>query len=426
MNYAEVYIDIKTHEVSQSFDYIIPHNLSSSIKPGSVVSVTFGNRKETGYVTRIKSSSSVDPGNLKYINDVAGDLSIFETTRLKLIFWMSAYFIQSVSKIISFFLPPVHEKKLTLFLKNPDKFIKQVSALPTGKEGYHAGINKTLKSTREKHREKTGYPSCHKDLYSNSKLDQIKACMRNEMFRGFLLKNMSPAEKMEVLKELCRASLHFKKTSVILSPETDDVQEIYENLNREFKGRVCIYHSDKKQSEKISAWHDVFFNRIELIVGTRSAIFLPFHSPGILILDDIHSISYKEATISRYDTRNIALRIGKLFKIPVVFISNTPPVEMFYRFESSGELEIVDVNGKEERYTGFIERRVIDLKKIDRYREDIHITNELHRAIGKEVNEGNRVLVFLNRRGYSNFLVCKKCGSIPKCPKCNISYTFHK
>ena len=214
MDYAEVYIDIKTFDLSLPFDYIIPENLSSEIKTGTVVFVHFNNRKELGFVTRIKQTTGVDDRNLKFIYEIVSNFSIFDRTRLKLIFWMSTYFVQSVSKVINFFLPPGPENKIIKVLKNPDKFIKSSAKI--------SGKNANLSESTLK--ENNVQAQFLKNIGSPGKehLSEIKKCMQQHSFGGFLLKNINQSEKIFLIKDLCSAAISMGKKSLILSPETED------------------------------------------------------------------------------------------------------------------------------------------------------------------------------------------------------------
>ncbi|MCL5072372.1 MAG: primosomal protein N', partial [Actinobacteria bacterium] len=209
-----------------------------------------------------------------------------------------------------------------------------------------------------------------------------------------------------------------------LTPETSDPEKMLNSLDDFLKKRTCLYHSEKKQAERFEDWFDILSNRFDVVIGTRSAIFMPLENPGFIFIDDEHNTSYKESTIVRYNTQDIALKLGKILKIPVILMSGTPSVKTMFLFQNTEKLKVI-TNPDSKKNISRVSREIIDLKAVDRYREDLDITSRLFRCIKQETDKGNKVLIFINRRGYSKFLICKNCGSIPKCPLCNTSYTFH-
>jgi primosomal protein N' (replication factor Y) len=178
-------------------------------------------------------------------------------------------------------------------------------------------------------------------------------------------------------------------------------------------------------SSRLEKWFDTFFNKHYIIIGTRSAIFLPVNNLGLVLVYEESDPSYKESTMIRYNTLDVALRLGRILKIPVVFGSIAPSIKTRYYSENNSSIEIikpsVSIIGKY-----LVEKKVVDLKVVDRFKEDINITNILYRAIKEEIEKKNKIVIFMNKRGYSSFLICKSCGNIPRCPQCNISYAYHQ
>ena len=253
----------------------------------------------------------------------------------------------------------------------------------------------------------------------------IFKCIKEGIFKGFLLKNYSRQDFSIIIDKLCRASISSGKKAVILSPETAKCENIFAGMGNDLKAQACIYNSDKNINERFEDWYDILQDQFSIIVGTRSSIFLPFKKAGFILIDEEHDTSYKESSIVRYNTQDIALRLCRILKIPVIFMSNTPSIRTFYLFKNKPSMEIIENPLCSEQIYN-LKKEIVDLKKIDQYREDLSITSRLFKQIKNETDKNNNALIFVNRRGYSNVLICKKCGNIPKCPKCNISYTFHK
>jgi primosomal protein N' (replication factor Y) (superfamily II helicase) len=398
MKYAEVYVNIKTPEVKQPFDYEIPDGISDDLRIGSIVSVPFNNRKQLGYIARIKSKSGISSKQIKQINEVLFTFPFDFMSRIKLIHWMSNYFIQPFSKIIGFFAPPVENKKtLENLKKNSSNIISD----------YSVDYDK--------------FP-CINDL--NPKSVKIKESILYGKFKGFLVVNIFKKQKMELINYLCAEALRSGKDIMVLSPEISGSEFLYHNLDTHLKDTACIYHSEKKKSEKTKLWKEILAEKYKIIIGTRTTVFLPVKKIGLIILDEEHDQSYKDGSIVRFSTQDVVLKFCRLLKIPAVFISNTPTIKNNYLFGNSAQHSIINWNSNWQNNNG-IKKIVLDLKKVDPSKEDFIITSELHKNIYETLKQNSRVLLYSNQKGYSSFLICKKCGFIPKCEKCNTSYKYH-
>jgi len=395
MKYAEVYIDIKTPEVNQPFDYEIPENLIDEVKPGCPVLVPFRNRREKGFVSRVKSASKINTGQIKQIEEIIDAIPAISLTSLKLIHWMSVYFIQPLSKIKDLFAPPAGIKKIRNFLKKYD-------ADPSVFHG----------------------ESCAPDICPEPEkqvvFPELEESINSRKFKGLLIHNILKDQKSNLINTLCVKTLNTCRNVIILVPEIQIAEGIYSRLDNALKKLACIYHSEKSEPEKLRIWYGVFFNKYPIIIGTRSAVFLPAKNTGLIIIDEEHDSSYKDMSIIRYGTREIVLKLCRLMKIPAVFISNTPSVSSYHKFKYTGEMQIIDWGSR--NCTGY------DFKKIiaDLTGQDFIITGELHKNIFDTVKEGSKVLLFSNKKGYSSFIICKKCGYIPKCERCSTSLKYHR
>ncbi|MBC7334580.1 MAG: primosomal protein N', partial [Actinobacteria bacterium] len=170
---------------------------------------------------------------------------------------------------------------------------------------------------------------------------------------------------------------------------------------------------------------EILEENADIVIGTRSALFTPITNLGIIILDEEHDQSYKESSMVRYNTQDVALRFGKILKVPVVLGSATPSVVNRYKAENRDDFTLLTVPVK-ACGSSLVHKEVVDLKSIDRFRDDPIVTRRLFRAINEEIRNNNRVIIFVNRRGYSNFVVCRDCGYVPRCKNCNLSYNFHR
>jgi primosomal protein N' (replication factor Y) len=169
---------------------------------------------------------------------------------------------------------------------------------------------------------------------------------------------------------------------------------------------------------------DISAGKFKVIIGTRSALFTPFKNPGIIIIDEFHDTSYKENSGARYCTVNSAIKFGEILNIPIVLGSATPSVNIKYKFENSHDSTILRLNEKIFK-DSVVTKEIIDLKKINIFSEDNIITGRLYSEINERIKKNEKVIIFINRRGYSKYVICSECGFIPKCKYCNLPYTYH-
>jgi len=427
---AEVFIDLKTIEINHAFDYRIPDELIGSVGIGIMVVVPFGSRKEIGYVSKLKNRSSLPKNNLKKIDRVIGNITLFDIKKLSLIYWMSFYYIAAIGKIIELFLPPVAKSKLERFCSNPAVIIKKKPVTKSIKnedeiieckhygsvEGHEEITNDTLSL---KHIKKA-------PLFGDIYCKEINNFINKKLYKVFLLEGfISYQSKALLYLGLCRQTLKNNIRVLILVPEILSAEKLYASLKIDFGKRVCIYHSEMNEKKRFETWYEIWADNYEIVIGTRSALFTPIKDLGLIIIDDEHDLSYKDSTIVRYNAQDIALRLGKILKIPVVFTSPNPSISIRFKAENENNFKIIEISDDINNKTT-LEKIVVDLKAIDSYKDDTLITNTLHKAISEEILSGNKVIIFINKLGFSNFLICSKCGSIPKCNVCNLSYRYHK
>ncbi len=397
MEFAEVYVDIKTLDISHPFDYSVPDEIKKSIYPGSIVKVPFGRRAETGYVLRLKKTSKLDASNIKEIEELLSSVPVFDRKRLQTILWMSAYYIQPFSKIAAFFLPPGNMARVLKALGNINFSEKQFIS-------------------------KYSPVSPDDTIYDSNFILEIGDIINRKNFASYLFTGYGKKEKISYIRAICSPALNAGKKAVIITPELSGAYRISESLFPGNSLSICINDYEMTEKERIRNWTDIFNGFHDIILGSRSSLFLPFKNPGVIIVDDAHDPSYKESTLARYNARDVALKIARIFKIPCIFFSIVPPVEMQYRFSGTPDFKIINCEDEKNLYS----KTIIDLKKIDPLKEDMQISNQLFVSIKNELDKNNKAIVYYNKRGHSSFIVCKKCGNIPRCHSCNSAYRYHK
>ncbi|PIU29385.1 MAG: primosomal protein N' [Candidatus Hydromicrobium americanum] len=475
--YAEVYIDIKAFDIDHAFDYRIPPDLSSDIDIGRIVQVPFKNRIEVGYIVKIKDESELKDREIKDILKIVEKRPVFDPERLDLINWISEYYIQPPGSVIKFFLPPggkykqaitsprvqlkfkdfitlncnrynqlkdkinwkrnSSQKKIIDYLISGGEVLKEKLVKDTG-SSYSSLANLADKNIISivKKRQKRDFRYEYrpdKDLkkkkiilnsYQKNALCSIDNAIQKNIFHKFLIEGVTGSGKTNIYIAACRKVIKKKKRALILTPEISLTPQLFSRFESELGSRVCVYHSNMSEAERYERWLGIWENEFDVIIGTRSSIFTPIGNLGMIILDEEHDPSYKEGTRVRYNTQDVAIKLGEILNIPVVMGSATPNIVTRYRAEKENDFTLLKIPVKAQSSSP-LETQVVDLKKIDRLKEDVAITGKLFTAIREELEKNNKVIIFLNRRGYSNFVICNKCGSVPKCSACDLSYNYH-
>ena len=211
------------------------------------------------------------------------------------------------------------------------------------------------------------------------------------------------------------------KQALILIPEIGLAPQAEERFRDYFGDRVMSFHSAKNDREKVDAWLGASKGLIDVIIGTRSSVFLPMKDLGIIVVDEEHDLSFKQMDKFRYSARDMALYRAKLEKVPVVLASATPSLETLKNVDE-GKYELLKLS---QRATG---AKLPSFSAIDLRGKVLNegISSDLIEATESELTQGNQVLIFLNRRGYASSLICKTCGWISNCDRCDALMTVHK
>ncbi len=266
-------------------------------------------------------------------------------------------------------------------------------------------------------------------------LDQIKLLFETKPVT--LLHGVTSSGKTEVYIKLIKSCLDEGKQVLYLLPEIGLTTQIINRLTKVFGDKAGIYHSKFNDAERVEIWNKVlnFENngsdpkqetKYQLIVGTRSALFLPFQNLGLIVVDEEHENSFKQYDPSpRYHARDAAIILGHLQHAPVLLGTATPAVETFYN-ANSGKFGLVTLN---ERHQNIEMPEIVTADFKDAYRRkqmNAHLTPLLFAEITGALERKEQVILFQNRRGFSPFIECRMCGWVPKCNQCDVSLTYHK
>ncbi len=245
-----------------------------------------------------------------------------------------------------------------------------------------------------------------------------------EKNKKFLLFGVTGSGKTEVYKEMFKDMIKKGKQCLFLVPEISLTPQMMKNIYSEFGGEVAIMHSKLTPAKRIEQWNMVRSGRAKVVLGARSAIFMPFKDLGLIVIDEEHENSYKSSSTPRYETVNLANYISDLTGCNLVLGSATPSVESYYK-SKKGVYTLLKIanraNGKD-----FPPCHIVDMSYEIRNGNKKPLSRKLQEEVKKRLDKKEQVILFINRRGHSTYVFCRSCGYIEKCPNCDVSLTYHK
>ncbi|MBI5563228.1 MAG: primosomal protein N' [Deltaproteobacteria bacterium] len=252
-------------------------------------------------------------------------------------------------------------------------------------------------------------------------IDAVKAALNKGGYNPFLLYGVTGSGKTLVYLHCLEEAVRLGKKAVFLTPEIALTPWPAAYLAARFPGRVAVAHSGLASGERMDEWERILSGKVDIVVGARSALFTPLPDLGVIIVDEEHETSYKQEDGVRYHARDAALMLGKSLGITVVLGSATPSVETFHNAKTGRLTPLYLRKRVEERPLPAIE--VVDMKG---GAKSAALGDRLKGALGAALASGAQALLFLNRRGFSNFIICKDCGNTFQCVNCSVTMTMHK
>jgi primosomal protein N' (replication factor Y) len=243
-----------------------------------------------------------------------------------------------------------------------------------------------------------------------------------------LLYGVTSSGKTEVYVKLIEKTLAQNKQVLYLLPEIALTTQLIARLQDYFGEKVAVYHSRYSVQERVEVWHNVLENKnkAQIVIGARSALFMPFNHLGLIIVDEEHEISFKQYDPApRYHARDAAIVLAKLHDANILLGSATPSVESFYNVQT-GKYGFASI---QRRFGNVLmpEIELVDIKEQTRKkRMKGHFSERLFNEISETLKNGEQVILFQNRRGYAPILECTTCGHSPQCPNCDVSLTYHQ
>lgn len=415
--YAEVVIPLRFKE---SLTYLIPDEYLFSISEGSVVRIKIGGASHQAIVRRLLERPDFDPNKIKKIEQVL-NLPPIPAIHIKFLEQVAGYYMCPIGDVFRF--AAFSSVKTT---KKEDNLL----ICDHGNESEnknHTGTTIAAESTAENSLEikPTNFPLPNLSEEQQIALEQTQVYFKSN--KPVLLNGVTGSGKTEIYIHLAAEALSQGKNVLYLVPEIALSRQIENRLKKVFGEHLMTYHSKKTAAYRRNVYKTIASNSSPVVIlGARSALFLPFQELEVIIVDEEHDSSYKQTdSAPRYHGRDTALILSSILKSNIILGSATPSFESLYNVKIN-KFGQVDLN---TRFFGGTECRIttVDMnKERKKWAVKGSFSKILIKAIQKRLDNNEQVLIFRSRRAYATTIECADCGYIPKCPRCNIPLHFHK
>ncbi len=272
------------------------------------------------------------------------------------------------------------------------------------------------------------YKTTDKKINLNDEQKYAINKVTNEMFiehkKPYILKGVTGSGKTEVYMEIIDYALKQGLDSIVLVPEIALTPQTISRFKNRFGDIVGVFHSQLSEGQKHDVYKAIKAGNIRILIGARSALFAPFNSLGVIIIDEFHESSYKSEKNPKFSAIEVARYMCMKNNISLVLGSATPSVEEYYKAKNN-DYELIEIN-KRANNKPLPKIEVVDMKQELNNGNKSIFSNRLQLEIKDAINNNNQVILFLNRRGYASFVSCRKCGYVFQCENCDISLTYHK
>ena len=470
--YAQVIISFATvPEIDKYFTYSVPEVLQSSVKVGCRVHVPFGkgNKTQLAYVMTLLDTAPTSNYRIKSIVSVVAEETILSTEQLALASFLVSHYGCTYAAAIDLILPAgltsaplVRQREQTVFLQlnqpvasveaysvenvHKKTFEKQAWLLKQLGNGHRhkledlqkeLSFGKSSMQTLIKNNwikkvacENTFVPDVvNEGAFKRQTAEQRIASEKIEQALNgeggtFLLKGITGSGKTEVFLYAIKKVLERGGSAIVLVPEIALTMQTLNRFKERFGNNVALTHSRMTPQERQRLYLRVRDGEVRVVIGPRSAVFMPMRGLGLIVVDEEHETTYKSETTPKYHAIEVAKMRSAYNKGVALLASATPSLESYYQV-AKGEIGCLELT---QRATGATlpDIEIVDLRQELREGNMQVISRRLHEAIQQTLQRGEQVMLLLNRRGHSTFISCRSCGFVVKCKHCDLTMTYHK
>lgn len=457
--YAEIILNSDALEIDRPFTYKIPVEFKERVKIGQIVKVPFGTKNKTseGFVLALKREEEIDKSfRVKKVASIVTDEPIIDKNDIKLIYFLREKYLCKYIDAFRLLIPvgimkgaKSKSKKVIVFksddlssIKNSEGYIEIINFLKENSGKYtktelintnsiskyklnkliENGLLEVEEEIVFRYNNRTYNIDFEKELTAQQK--QVLDEYINSSDNLFLLKGVTGSGKTEVYMRMVEDALNKGKSAIVLVPEISLTPQMIERFKGRFGKDVALFHSKLSDGERFDEWFRVRSGKAKLVIGARSAIFLPVKNLGLIIIDEEHENTYKSDQNPKYQTKEVAEFLSNQKGCKVVLGTATPTIETFYR-ALIGELKLLELNSRVDG-KAMPPMKVVDMRNELKSGNASLFSRELFNEIKEKLSKKEQIILFLNRRGFSTFVSCRSCGYVFKCEECDISMTYHR
>ena len=440
--------------VNKFFDYI---SYDENIKIGEYVKVPFGKRTLIGICCEIANESIVPADKLKSIVRIESEI-IFDTSMLKLLYFVSDYYQHPIGQTIMSVVPSrikknslTSKKKELLFKANKSLTNEVIDSLPARqlrlKKVAHAILKKELRQ-KDLNKLVSNGSECVSKLeimglvssevfiptIRRSQKDQpvlnkeqqyvIDEIKNNKSFKPWLIHGVTASGKTEIYMNLITEFLeNSQNQALVLVPEINLTPQLEERFkNRFFDKKIVVLHSYLSDIERLDNWRQAKIGNADIVIGTRLGVFTPMPNLKIIIIDEEHDPSFKQSEGLRYHARDVAMMRAKNLNIPIILGSATPSLETWYKATNAKQnFQYLKLNSRAVDNATLPAIKTIQVND----KTKLEVSKEVIDAIQNRIDKQEQTIVFINRRGYSPVLICSSCGWVAECERCSSRLVVH-
>jgi primosomal protein N' (replication factor Y) len=447
--------------LSRLFDYLPPDSIEdASVKPGLRLLVPFSKGKKVGVLMHVSNSSEYDIQKLKRVDRILDETPLFGAMDLQLLQWAARYYHHPIGEVLAYAFPsllrqgrPAVEQKETFYGLTKQGGLYDCATLHRAKRQQAAlqllqqrlslsgaEFSQWNKNWRPALKELEKKRLAYKFIRQNDISDVKNNCLKQSALSAnhqqkdaiecvasalgqtgvFLLQGVTGSGKTEVYLQLIHSVLERGEQVLVLLPEISLTPQLEKRFKSRFAVDIAVSHSRLTDRQRLDAWLRMQQGRCSILLGTRSALFVPLKRPGMIILDEEHDASFKQQEGFRFSARDVAIVRGKILQIPVILGSATPSLESLH-----------NVARQRYRRLNLTERagnaRPPNLQLLDIRNKTLNegLSESLVKLMGQVLAKQQQVLLFLNRRGFAPTLICHSCGWVARCKRCDANLVLH-
>ena len=372
----------------RTFDYLPPENMVVDWQPGQRIKVPFGKREVVGVLLDVVAEPEIPREKLKSVNTLLDSVTLLPESLMALFQWASRYYHHPIGDVILGSLP---------------KLLRQGRQIIDYADTVDARVQPTSLDLNE------------------AQQHAVDAINNVDGFQSFCLQGVTGSGKTEVYLQAMAPLIEAEKQVLVMVPEIALTPQTIARFAARFDVPIACLHSELTDKQRLEAWSQAYSGHARIVIGTRSAVFVPLKNPGLIVIDEAHDPSFKQQSGFRYSARDVAIRRAQMGNFPIVLGSATPSLETL-------------MNVKRDRFTLLsLPKRaglakpptttIVDLR--DKYL-NAGLSEKLIETIRVHLQQKGQVLLFLNRRGYAPTLMCHHCGWMAVCARCDARMTLHK